>query len=222
MAAVWVDCDTVVYDLSHLKDVSVDRRARNSSAGGLVVPVLFSPWNKPELSESLLVCFGGLALSKSAGMCLQAGTLVYGDRFRRRNVRVSDYAARVNRTLRAIRDLLSSGQEPPLRLNRHCSVCDFRSRCRDLAIKRDDLSLLSGMTPKDQTKALARGILTISQLSYGYRPRRRKRTKPDAERSAKSVDAARTRHSAGHDSKLRASSNQEGHDPCRRGANSGN
>ena len=203
-ALCWVDCDTVVYDLSELLDVSVDRCARESSAGERVVPILFSPWDKVELSESLLVCFGALALSKSAGMCLEAGTLVYGGRFRRKTVRVSDYAARVNRTLGAIRDLLSNGQEPPLSLNRHCAVCDFRSKCRDLAIKRDDLSLLSGMTPKDRAKALVKGILTISQLSYGYRPRRRKRTKPDAERSAKSVDSARTRHSAGHDSKLRA------------------
>jgi predicted RecB family nuclease len=71
-------------------------------------------------------------------------------------------------------------------------------------MERNDLSLLSGMTPKDRAKVLVKGILTISQLSYGYRPRRRKRTRPDAERSAKSVDSARTRHSAQHDSKLRA------------------
>ncbi len=200
----WVNCDTAVYDLSLLQHGSVDRCARKSSAGELVVPVLFSPWDKAELSDCLLVCFGALSLSQSTGMPVETGTLVYGDNFRRKTVRISDYAARITRTLRAIGDLLSDGQEPPLILNRHCPVCDFRSRCRGLAIERDDLSLLSGMTPKDRTKALAKGILTISQLSYGYRPRRRKRTKPDAERSAKSVDASRARPPVRHDNKLKA------------------
>jgi hypothetical protein len=43
------------------------------------------------------------------------------------------------------------------------------------------------MTAKDRAKCNAKGISTITQLSYGYRPRRRKRTKPDAERAAKSA-----------------------------------
>jgi hypothetical protein len=55
-----------------------------------------------------------------------------------------------------------------------------------LAIERDDLSLLSAMTSKERAKSNAKGVFTITQLSYGYRPRRRKRTRPDAESSKKS------------------------------------
>ena len=39
------------------------------------------------------------------------------------------------------------------------------------------------MTGKERTKCNAKGISTITQLSYGYRPRRQKRTKLDAEDS---------------------------------------
>ena len=78
---------------------------------------------------------------------------------------------------------LHGREPPPLVLNRHCAVCDFQPRCRGLAIERDDLSLLSAMTGKERAKCNAKGIFTITQLSYGYRPRRRKRTKPDAESS---------------------------------------
>jgi predicted RecB family nuclease len=52
-------------------------------------------------------------------------------------------------------------------------------------MERDDLSLLSAMADKERAKWNAKGISTITQLSYGYRPRRRKRTRPDADRSAK-------------------------------------
>ena len=46
------------------------------------------------------------------------------------------------------------------------------------------------MTGKERAKCNAKGISTITQLSYGYRPRRRKRTRPDAESSAKSAKRA--------------------------------
>ena len=39
------------------------------------------------------------------------------------------------------------------------------------------------MTGKERAKFHSKGILTITQLSYGYRPRRRKRKRPDAESS---------------------------------------
>jgi hypothetical protein len=46
------------------------------------------------------------------------------------------------------------------------------------------------MTGKERAKCNAKGIFTITQLSYGYRPRRRKRTRTDAEGSAESVKRA--------------------------------
>lgn len=200
----WFDCDTAVYDLALSQRGSVEPHARKFAPGCHVVPVLFSPWEKPTLSDSLLVCFGALSLSQTTRTQMEAGILVYGDKLRRRTVRISDYAARFNRILRQMGTLLLSDRDPPLVLNAHCSVCDFRSKCRGVAIERDDLTLLSGMTTKDRSKALAKGILTISQLSYGYRPRRRRRTKPDAERAVRSNDAAHVRPPARHDNKLKA------------------
>jgi predicted RecB family nuclease len=41
------------------------------------------------------------------------------------------------------------------------------------------------MTRKERAKCNAKGVFSITQLSYGYRPRRRKRNRPDAESSKK-------------------------------------
>ena len=71
-------------------------------------------------------------------------------------------------------------------LNRHCAVCDFQSRCREMAIDRDDLSLLTAATLKERARFGAKGISTITQLSYAYRPRRRKHTNRGGDRSSKS------------------------------------
>lgn len=201
-ATSWFDCETAVCNIVSPQRAATDLRARNPV--GLTVPVLFLPWEKPELSESLLVSFGALSLLQTTGMLAETGTIIYGNRLRRKRIRVSDYADQLERVLRNIESLAPNGGEPPLVLNTHCAACDFQPKCRRLAVERDDLSLLSGMKPKDRTKALAKGVLTISQLSYGYRPRRRKRTKPDADRAARSFNADRPLPAAKHDNNIKA------------------
>jgi predicted RecB family nuclease len=198
----YVDCDTVVYDFALPQRRHEGRQPQKSSPSGNVVPVLFLPWDKPSLSDNLLVCFGALALSQAIGTLADTGTLIYGDGYRRRSVRIGDHVVRTRQAIEAIRATRSSREPPPLVLNRHCAVCDFQPRCRALAIEHDDLSLLTAMTAKERTKCNAKGIFTITQMSYGYRPRRRKRTRPDAEGSTKS--AKRTAPVVRNDHKLRA------------------
>jgi predicted RecB family nuclease len=147
-------------------------------------------------------CVGALALSQATGILADTGTLIYGDGHRRRTVRIGDHVTRARQVIDAIGATCRDRKPPPLVLNRHCAVCDFQSRCRGLAIERDDLSLLTAMTGKERAKCNAKGLFTITQLSYGYRPRRRKRTKPDAERSTKSTK--RTAPVARNDHKLKA------------------
>ena len=152
------------------------RQPQKSSPSGNVLPVLFLPWDKPNLSDNLLVCFGALALSQAIETLADTGTLIYGDGYRRRNVRIGDHVVRTRQAIEAIRATRSSWGLPPLVLNRHCAVCDFQPRCRDLAIERDDLGLLTAMTAKERAKCNAKGISTIAQMSlWHHRPRRRKR-----------------------------------------------
>ena len=181
-----VDCDTAVYDFAPPPHRPGARQPQELSPSGTFVPILFLPWDKPDLSDSLLVCFGALALSQATGVLADTGTLIYGEGYRRKTVRIGDHVVRTRQTIDAIAATCHSRKPPPLVLNRHCAVCDFQPRCRGLAIERDDLSLLSAMTGKERAKCNAKGIFSITQLSYGYRPRRRKRNRPDAESSKKS------------------------------------
>lgn len=197
-----VDCETTVFDLALSRHRPGGRQPQESSPFGPFVPVLFLPWDKPDLLDSLLICFGALALSQATGLLADAGTLIYGDAHRHRTVRIGDHVTRTRQTIDAIAATCCGQGPPPLVLNRHCAVCDFQPRCRGVAIERDDLSLLTAMTAKERSKCNAKGIYTIAQLSYGYRPRRRKRTRPDAERSTKSAERAAP--VAKHDHKLKA------------------
>ena len=61
---------------------------------------------------------------------------------------------------------------PDLVLNRHCAECEFQARCRKIAVEKDDLSLLAGMSEKERERHRSKGIFTVTQLSYTFRPRR--------------------------------------------------
>ena len=64
---------------------------------------------------------------------------------------------------------------PPVVLNKHCPYCPFKSICSQQAEGSDDLSLLDRMTPKAVRRYHDKGIFTVKQLSFLFKPRRRRR-----------------------------------------------
>src|SRR5689334_20467859 len=53
-------------------------------------------------------------------------------------------------------------------------ISTLRRQCRRVAVEKDDLSLLANMTRKERQKLNDKGIFTVTQLSYTFRPRRRR------------------------------------------------
>jgi predicted RecB family nuclease len=197
-----VDCKTAVYNILPPSNQPGGWQSRESTPSTTFLPVLFSPWDKPDVFDSLLVCFGAFAVSQVTGILADIGTLIYSEGHRRKAVKIGDHAVRTRQTVDAIVAVCKSSEPPPLLLNKHCAVCDFQQRCRGLAVERDDLSLLSAMTGKERAKCNAKGVFSIKQLSYGYRPRRRKRNRLDAESTKKS--GKRAALVARNDHKLKA------------------
>jgi predicted RecB family nuclease len=195
-----VDCGTAVYNLALPEGRS--GRHHPKSPTGIFVPVLFLPWNKPDRCDSMVLSFGALALSQVTGILADTGTLICGDGERHRSVRIGDHVARTREIINTILATWRGREPPPFALNKHCPVCDFQPKCRGLAMERDDLSLLTAMTAKERGKFNSKGVSSITQLSYCYRPRRRQRPRSGAERSANSVK--RTASAARNDHKLKA------------------
>lgn len=69
----------------------------------------------------------------------------------------------------------SSPKPPPVILNKHCSSCQFQNLCFAQAEQEDNLSLLDRVTPKVIRKYEKKGIFTVKQLSYTFKPRKRKK-----------------------------------------------
>ena len=98
-------------------------------------------------------------------------------------VKTSALAGEVRKRMEKIAVLLASAAPPDLVLNRHRAECEFQARCRKIAVEKDDLSLLAGMSAKERQKLRSKGIFTVTQLSYTFRPRRRPRRQRTSGRS---------------------------------------
>ena len=139
------------------------------------IPVLFVYREKLVKHDKLLLAFWGLCLSRMRSCESRFGKIIYGNAFTSTKVRIDTLIPSVEHSLLDIASFSKSNAAPQLRLNGHCSVCEFRQHCRGLALKKDDLSLLRTLKDQEITKLNAKGIFTTTQLSYTYRPRRRRK-----------------------------------------------
>ncbi len=94
-----------------------------------------------------------------------------------------EYNHRTSKLTKDAEVLLSKTKEcilneapPPFHLIPHCSECPFKESCYQKLREKDCISLLAGMTPKVVEKYHKKGITTITQLSYLFRPRRSQRS----------------------------------------------
>ena len=127
------------------------------------------------------------------------GKIIHGDDHATLKVKTSALAGEVRKRLEKIAALLSSPAPPDLVLNRHCAECEFQARCRKIAVEKDDLSLLAGMSAKERQKLRSKGIFTVTQLSYTFRPRRRpKRLRDKREKYHHSLKALAIREKKIH------------------------
>lgn len=139
------------------------------------IPIRFTFFNKLTRDDKLLLAFDALVLSELLGREVSLGRIIHGDTYTTLKVKTPALMKEVRKLIRKI-DAVFSGPSPPdFILKRHCSECEFQSQCRQRAIEKDDLSLLAGMTEKERRKFNSKGIFTVTQLSYTFRPRRRPR-----------------------------------------------
>jgi predicted RecB family nuclease len=143
-----------------------------------LVPVFYSASDKVQQSDHFVVSFCALSIAQAPGTSIPpSGKIIFGDKERVKTVKVTTFLEKARLIVEAIVQDRRKKESPPVVINKHCPVCDFRSRCRQVATNRDDLSLLGAMTKKERAKFVQKGITTITQLSYGYRPRRRRRVR---------------------------------------------
>ncbi|KAF0221424.1 MAG: transposase [Geobacteraceae bacterium] len=162
-------------------------------------PIRFIFPNKLSKDDKLLLAYDAFVLSEMLRRDVSHGKIIHGDNHTTVKVRTSALESTVRKLTAKIAALLASDLPPDFILNRHCAECEYQVPCRQKAIEKDDLSLLAGMTEKERKKLNSKGIFTITQLSYTFRPRRRpKRLRDKREKYLHSLKALAIREKKIH------------------------
>jgi len=135
--------------------------------------VIATPHHKVISCEKFRLGFVSSVLATRQGFTPQMGSIFTPDgRFHR--TKLDSIYPSVRKAIRVLRNWQDEGAaaEPPVNLNRHCPECPFQARCRETAIREDSLTLLSGLTPKKVEQLRKKGVFTVTQLSYQFRPRK--------------------------------------------------
>jgi predicted RecB family nuclease len=162
----------------------------SSGSGRRLLPIRFVATNKVKEYDRLCAAFDALVLSQTLSVEIPTAKIVHGQKLTSVTVNAIAWKEAVAGKVDKITKLLSRSSPPDLVLNRHCSECEFRARCRQEALKADDLSLLPSITEKERDRYRSKGIFTVTQLSYTYRARRpRKRAKFPSKQRQSSLQA---------------------------------
>jgi predicted RecB family nuclease len=137
------------------------------------IPLRFVPNEKITRQDKLLVAFDALALSIASGKQPPFGKIIHGSKQTAVKVNLDGLMEMAQSMVGKIAALQASRTTPPLILNQHCVECEFQARCHKLAVEKDELSLLSGLTEKERKKQHSKGLFSVTQLSYTFRARRK-------------------------------------------------
>jgi predicted RecB family nuclease len=154
------------------------------------VPLLFLGRQLIRTQDRILLAVFALLLSRLQGFTPSTGLIWHGENPRPTTVPLGPNREKAAGLLQELARLHRSDSTPRLILNDHCEVCEFRQRCHRQAVQEDNLSLLRGLGDKEIRNLARKGILTLSQLAYTFRPRRKgKRQQARSDRRFRALQA---------------------------------
>lgn len=134
-------------------------------------PTIIVGTHKISNEQIIRLKFVGYVLSRIQQREPLTGTIITADN-RIHRIKIDGADRIISPILSALRGWRYSQKSPPVILNKHCQYCQFRIDCREKAIQVDHISLIRGTSRKEIELYNKRGIFTVTQLSYTYRPRK--------------------------------------------------
>ncbi len=139
-------------------------------------PSLFVGTYSMTKEQQLELSFSGYLLERLQHTSPSAGSII-GIDGKSHTVRLGDSAKALRPLLEPLHEWITvdAPTPPPLVLNKHCPLCPFQRLCHAQAEQEDNLSLLNGVTARVMRQYEKKGIFTVKQLSYLFKPRKRKK-----------------------------------------------
>jgi predicted RecB family nuclease len=140
-------------------------------------PTIFTGTQTVRDTDKLRILFIGYVLAQVQGSVPVTGHIITSDS-KHAKVKLEKEHKKFKSVLDQLREWVANASpllELPVVLNKHCPMCQFRDRCQAKVTQDDNLSRLVSITPRMIRRYERKGIFTVKQLSYLFKPRRRKK-----------------------------------------------
>ncbi len=161
-----------IRDKSERFDVIFDGILKEHRSSEELVPVIFINKENLTIYDRLQLAFCGFALGEMPSF----GRIIHGTEHSNIRVKLDKLIARVRLVVEDIESFTSGHDPPQVHINKHCQICEFGNDCMKTAMENDNLSLISRLSAKEIKKLNNKGIFTVNQLSYTFKPRRKRKT----------------------------------------------
>ena len=152
----------------HLKSVK-----KSGEIGYLYYPVFFIPTYNIRQEHKLFIA-SCISVINNYSQHISQDCLVYNLRSDNPvNVQTNDYRKEADTGLMELSAIVD--KSPVLYLNSHCPLCEYKFHCKKIAKEQDNLSLLKGLSVKEIKKLNEKGIFTVHQYSFAFRPRKKRK-----------------------------------------------
>ena len=149
-----------------------------SKLGGFhYVPMLFCRDVRIRKIQKLWLAYRALVIGQAQGRMPDHGVIIYGPEFRKSRISLTSHVETITRHIDSLFQQIDGKVKATQFLNRNCNTCQFKNNCRQEAEGADHISLLSGISEKEVARYNNKGIFSVNQLSFTYRPRRPRRRK---------------------------------------------
>lgn len=176
---------TSAFDIAMLKEIGVRANLNFKNANiylmldGIeftstknITPLFITPFEKGTLIDKLFVALQAHFIHTEFNLPIENCKVIFGKNIRQTKFKLSSFTKIIKKIIGDLNRTLSNDSAPSFFRNRHCQICEFQNSCIEKLVERDDLSLLSGLKPKEILQRNNKGIFSVKQLSYTFRPKK--------------------------------------------------
>jgi len=135
-------------------------------------PILISPFEKVQKSDKLFIALQSHYIKQNFNLKIEEAKIIFGNQQKSTKVKLSNLSKDIKKAITTIEQVKKRETPPVFYKISHCQVCEFNPLCSDKLQERDDLSLLGNLKPKEIDQKNNRGIFSVKQLSYTFRPKK--------------------------------------------------
>lgn len=141
------------------------------------IPIIITSKERISKEDKIILTVKALLLNRILNQLTETGEIIYGKELKTTFIKTKDYKRHAQKVLDDLLQLSKENNKPVIIRNDNCQICEFEESCKKHLVEKDDLSLLGSLSAKEIARRHKKGLFTINQLSYNFRPKRFKRTR---------------------------------------------